>query len=55
MKKAIGDRAAIKFSVGFYDSLLAGRSVEFAYKLGYNSIQLQSIPEHLTPIIIKKK
>ncbi|MEM9153383.1 MAG: CHAT domain-containing protein [Cyanobacteria bacterium P01_F01_bin.3] len=54
MKKAIGDRAAIDFTLGFYDALLAGRSVEFAYQLGCNAIQLQGIPEHLTPVLKKK-
>ncbi len=28
----------------------AGESVEFAYKLGCSVIQLDGIPEHLTPI-----
>ncbi len=51
MKRAIGDQAAIKFAIGFYDALLAGESVEFAYKLGCNSIQMEGIPEHLTPIL----
>ena len=51
MKKAIGDRAAIKFTLGFYDGLLAGRPVAFAYKLGCNAIELEGIPEHLTPAI----
>ncbi len=32
MKKAIGDKAAIEFAVGFYDALGAGRTVEFAHK-----------------------
>ena len=54
MKKAIGDRAAIKFSLGFYDGLLSGRSVEFAYRLGCNAIELENIPEHLTPTIERK-
>ncbi|MEB3357708.1 MAG: CHAT domain-containing protein [Synechococcales bacterium] len=52
MKRAIGDKAAIEFAIGFYDGLLAGRSVEFAYKLGCNAIQLVGIPEHLTPLLI---
>ena len=55
MKKAIGDRAAIKFSLGFYDGLLANRPVDFAYKLGCNAIDLESIPEHLTPVLKKKR
>ncbi|MGG6297890.1 CHAT domain-containing protein [Leptolyngbya sp. AN02str] len=54
MKRAIGDKAAIEFSVGFYDAVLAGKSVEFAYKLGCNAIQLAGIPESLTPVLKKK-
>ena len=54
MNKAIGDRAAIEFAVGFYDGLGAGRSVEFAYKLGRNSIELAGIAEHLTPQLLPK-
>lgn len=53
MNKAIGDKAAIKFSTGFYNALLSGESVEFAYKLGCNVIQLDGIPEHLTPVLKK--
>ena len=52
MSKAIGDKAAIEFAVGFYDGLGAGRSVEFAYKLGCNSIEVAGIPEHLTPQLL---
>jgi hypothetical protein len=51
MKKAIGDRAAIEFSIGFYDGLLAGRSVKDAYRLGCNAIQGAGIPEDLTPVL----
>jgi hypothetical protein len=51
MKRAIGDRAAIKFAIGFYDAILAGESVEFAYKLGCNAIQIEGIPEYLTPVL----
>jgi CHAT domain len=53
MTQVIGDRAAIEFSVGFYDALGAGRPVEFAYKLGCNSIAGVEIPENLTPILIQ--
>jgi CHAT domain-containing protein len=55
MNKAIGDKAAIKFATGFYSALGAGESVEFAYKLGCNVIQLDGTPEHLTPILKKKQ
>ena len=51
MKQAIGDAAAIQFSVGFYDAILAGKSIEFAYHLGCNAVQTAGIPEHLTPIL----
>jgi hypothetical protein len=54
MNKEIGDRAAIVFAVGFYDSLGAGRDVEFAYSIGCNAIQVEGIPEHLTPVLIAK-
>jgi TIR domain/CHAT domain len=54
MNKAIGDKAAIAFAVGFYDALGAARDVEFAFKLGCSAIRLEGIAEHLTPVLIKK-
>jgi hypothetical protein len=56
MSKEIGDNAAIKFSVGFYAALGAGRPFKFAYKLGCNAIrlELERSPEYLTPIIWEK-
>ena len=54
MNQEIGDKAAIKFATGFYNALGAGESVEFAYKLGCNVIQLDGIPEHLTPVLKKR-
>ncbi len=55
MKRAIGDRAAIEFAIGFYDGLLAGRAVDFAFKLGCSAIQMEGIPEHLTPALKQKQ
>jgi hypothetical protein len=55
MSQEIGDKAAIKFAVGFYDALGAGRSVEFAYKLGCQVIRMAGIQEHLTPQLLKKE
>jgi hypothetical protein len=57
MNQAIGDRAAINFAVGFYDALGAGESFDFAYKIGCKAIHLydNGIPEHLTPVIKKKR
>lgn len=54
MNDAISDKAAIEFSVGFYKALGAGRPIEFAYKMGCNAIQIEGIPEHLTPVLISK-
>jgi len=53
MKQAIGDRAAIAFTIGFYQALGASRTIEEAYKLGCVQIGLQGIPEDLTPILFK--
>ncbi|MGK7930274.1 MAG: AAA-like domain-containing protein [Microcystaceae cyanobacterium] len=52
MNKAIGDKAAIEFAIGFYDGLGAGKTVEFAYQLGCNSIEGAGIPERLTPQLL---
>jgi Effector-associated domain 10/CHAT domain len=57
MNSAIGDDAAIKFAVGFYDELGAGYSYEDAYNGGCDAISLQGIPEQHTPVFtnLKKK
>jgi tetratricopeptide (TPR) repeat protein len=54
LKKAIGYKVAIDFAVGFYEALGAGRSVEFAHKLGCAAVRLAGIPEQLTPALKKK-
>lgn len=51
MSSRIGDKAAIKFSVGFYDALGSGRSIEFAHKIGCSAIELDGLGEQLTPIL----
>jgi hypothetical protein len=53
MNKAIGDAAATQFSIGFYDTLFNGESIENAFALGCNAIELENIPEHLTPVFWK--
>ncbi|MBW4480093.1 MAG: GUN4 domain-containing protein [Tolypothrix brevis GSE-NOS-MK-07-07A] len=55
MSQEIGDKAAIKFAVGFYDALGAGKDVEFAYKLGCQVIRIAGIREHLTPQLLRKE
>lgn len=51
MNQEIGDKAAIKFAVGFYDALGAGRIYEDAFEFGCNSIDLAGIPEVSTPVL----
>lgn len=51
MDKAIGDRAAIRYAVGFYDTLGAGKPYDFAHDMGCNLLRLENIPEHLTPVL----
>lgn len=55
MKRAIGDPAAIEFSVAFYDALGAGREMDFAFELASNSIQLAGIQEQCTPVFFTRK
>lgn len=50
MNQSIRDKTAITFAVGFYKALGAGRSIENAYKFACLEIQLQGIPEDLTPV-----
>lgn len=54
MEKNIGDKAAIEFAIGFYDALGAGESIDISYEFGCSAIQLEGIPEHLTPKLKKK-
>ncbi|WP_354636412.1 AAA-like domain-containing protein [Planktothricoides raciborskii] len=54
MDREIGDRAAIKFAVGFYDAIAAGRSIEDAYEFGCSAIALEGLSEALAPVLKKK-
>ncbi|MGP1385365.1 MAG: pentapeptide repeat-containing protein [Thainema sp.] len=54
MNQSIGNQAAIEFAVGFYDALLAGQSIKFAYDMGCSAIQMAGIPENLTPVLHRK-
>lgn len=49
MRSAISDKAAQKFTEGFYDSVLAGEPFGDCYEWGVNAILSAGIPEHLTP------
>lgn len=54
MTTEIEDKAAIAFSIGFYQAIGAGLSVEKAYRLGCVQIRLQGIPAHLTPVLKRR-
>lgn len=54
MNQPISDRAAIEFATSFYDALGAGESVDFAFRLGCNAMQLQGIAEERTPVLISR-
>ena len=47
--KAIGDESAIRFAAGFYRALGYGKSVQTAFDLGCNEIDLVALAEHDTP------
>jgi hypothetical protein len=49
MNQAITDCTAIKFAVGFYDGLGAGRSYRDAFEFGVSAIDMEGIPETAMP------
>jgi hypothetical protein len=53
MLDKIPDKAALEFSVGFYDALGAGETVERAFQFGCNAIQFafRDFPAHYIPIL----
>jgi hypothetical protein len=55
MKWAIGDQAAQEFSVGFYEALGAGKSIEDAFEWGCNAISLADLKEEGNPQLFKQE
>jgi hypothetical protein len=55
MRKEIGDRSAIVFSVAFYQGLAYGRSVKESFRLGVNALKSEGIPESETPALLVKE
>jgi hypothetical protein len=51
MEHAVTDKAAINFSLAFYDALGTGRSYAESFQFGCNNIDIHGIPESLTPKI----
>lgn len=55
MTDAIDDKAAIAFSIGFYQALGAGKTIEESYQFGCVQILLQGIPGDKIPALIQKE
>ena len=51
MSDEIDGKAALEFTVAFYDGLGAGKSIDFAYKLGCSAIQMAGVKGHLIPVL----
>jgi len=54
MTGAIAEEAATEFAVAFYDAIADRRTVEFAYQLGCNAIQMAGVSGHLIPVLKQK-
>ncbi len=54
MNAEIGDKAAIAFSVGFYQALGAGQSIKDSFEFGCVQIRIQGIQQYLIPVLYKK-
>lgn len=54
MQRAIGDRSAVEFAVGFYDAIAASRPPAEAFRFGCNAIQLAGVGGHLIPSLLLK-
>jgi hypothetical protein len=52
MDRAIGDQAAVAFTLGFYQALGAGRSIPDAFAFGKVQLDLLDIPESVTPQLL---
>lgn len=54
-KSVIGDRAAIAFSVGFYQALGEGHSIEESFKLGRAQVGIRCGDEYADVPVLRKK
>lgn len=54
MSSALPDWAAIDFAVAFYDALGAGRSIDFAHKLGCAAIKLSNVSAGSIPVLMSQ-
>jgi uncharacterized repeat protein (TIGR01451 family) len=52
MRQPVGDRSAIRFSIGFYQALAAGRPIENAFDLGVAQLMMMRVGrDHLAPLL----
>jgi hypothetical protein len=54
MNQTTTDNAALSFTVGFYQALGGGRSIEEAYELGCVQTMLEGFSDDFRPVLIKK-
>jgi len=54
MEGAIADDAAIIFAGGFYDSIGAGKDIEFSFRQGIHALRLSGNPASRVPRIFRK-
>ncbi|HEU0053404.1 MAG TPA: CHAT domain-containing protein [Longimicrobium sp.] len=55
MNHAIADKAAVEFSIGFYDAISAGEAYDAAFRFGCNAIELAGLPGNGTPVLILRE
>lgn len=53
MEGPIADDAAIGFAEGFYDSIGAGKDIEFSYRQGLHALKLKDHPDSSVPTLIR--
>jgi hypothetical protein len=54
MEGPISDDAAIMFAEGFYDSIGAGKDVEFSFRQGIHTLRLRAHTDSAVPHLLKK-
>jgi uncharacterized repeat protein (TIGR01451 family) len=54
MRQPVGDRSAIRFSIGFYQALAAGRPIEDAFDLGVAQLMMMHVGrDQLAPLLLR--
>jgi hypothetical protein len=55
MNSGVGDAAAIRFAIGFYDAIGAGMSVPSSFELAKNALILERLPDSGIPVLLHTK